>query len=270
MDLSAVLENTLNSKITAMLYSKLYGSKSTVAVPDSTRRAFVGQMNMGSRVSLQGAQNMKDAASLVTAAQTDVTAIKDKLNEMKKITIEAANKDAMLQPAQYEMMQTSLRSLADGIVAIAKSSSFNGINLLDGSAGMDKDGVISLQAGNSARDQVLTNMLDSSTAAGAASDGTGKLNLGNLKGLMNMANSEDAEKLLGTLNNVFDRVQSIESQYSYDIKSLNNMTVLLMGQADIMDEVVKNHAPKEEETKPTPLEEMMSGGMGGNIMNALG
>lgn len=269
MDMSAVLENTLNSKITAMLYSKLYGNKATVAVPDSTRRAFLGQMNMGSRVALQGAQNMKDAASLVTAAQSDVTAIKDKLNEMKKIATEGATKFP-LEPAQFEMMQTSLRTLADDITQIAKNSSFNGIKLLDGSAGMDKDGVISLQAGNSARDQVLTNMLNTAATAGTVVDDTGKLNLGNLKGLMNMANADDANAILGVLNGAFDRVQGVESQYSYDIKSLNNMAVLLMGQSDIMDEVVKNHAPKEEEATPSPLEEMLNGGMGGNIMNALG
>ena len=77
IDASSLVQNYMNSKITSLLMSKLYGQSATAAVPDSTRRPFVSRMRLDSRVALQGAQNMEDAAALVGVAQREVTAIKD-------------------------------------------------------------------------------------------------------------------------------------------------------------------------------------------------
>lgn len=81
MDLDSLLSQSLNSKLTTMLLQRMYQSSTAthLAVPDSTRRAFASQMRVDARVAIQGAQNMQDAAALVTVAQTDVTGIKEKL-----------------------------------------------------------------------------------------------------------------------------------------------------------------------------------------------
>ena len=184
LDFSSLLQQSLNSKLTTMLLQRMYQSSTAtnLAVPDSTRRAFASQMRVDARVAIQGAQNMQDAAAMVTVAQTDVTGIKQKLNEMKELATEMATKDA-LEPSDYASAQERLRTLSDEIVAATGNSSFNGIPLLNGKAGMDKDGKIILQAGNSSREQVMTNLVDDCftgavTSAGGqqVTDG-GKINL---------------------------------------------------------------------------------------------
>lgn len=276
IDLNDLLQNSLNSRITTMLLNKMYSSSSrsdnwgTVAVPDSTRRAFTSRMNVDSRVAIQGAQNMDDAAALVSQAQSNVTAIKDKLQEMQKIATEAATKDG-LEPSTFASMQESLKKIARDIVAIAKNSSFNGISLLDGKAGLNEDGVIQLQAGNSARDQVLTNFLDSNVAAGTVVDGTGNINMENLEDLMNVSNRATGQAALDLIKDVYARVLSVESQYSYDIKSLNNMSTLLKGQSDILEAAKKNHAEAEEKGQDgnNALMNFLSGSDSGNIISAI-
>lgn len=276
IDLSDLLQNSLNSRITTMLLNKMYSSSNrsdnwgTVAVPDSTRRAFTSRMNVDSRVAIQGAQNMDDAAALVSQAQSNVTAIKDKLQEMQKIANEAATKDG-LEPSTFASMQESLKKIARDIVAIAKNSSFNGISLLDGKAGLNEDGVIQLQAGNSARDQVLTNFLDSNVAAGTVVDGTGNINMENLEDLMNVSNRATGQAALNLIKDVYARVLSVESQYSYDIKSLNNMSTLLKGQSDILEAAKKNHAEAEDKGQDgnNALMNFLSGSDSGNIISAI-
>lgn len=276
LDLNDLLQNSLNSKITTQLLNKMYGSSNrsnnwgTVAVPDSTRRAFTSRMNVDSRVAIQGAQNMDDAAALVSQAQSNVTAIKDKLQEMQKIATEAATKDG-LEPSTFASMQESLKKIARDIVAIAKNSSFNGISLLDGKAGLNEDGVIQLQAGNSARDQVLTNFLDSNVAAGTVVDGTGNINMENLEDLMNVSNRTTGQAALDLIKDVYARVLSVESQYSYDVKSLNNMSTLLKGQSDILEAAKKNHAEAEEKGQDgnNALMNFLSGSDSGNIISAI-
>lgn len=248
MDLDSLLSQSLNSKLTTMLLQRMYQSSTAthLAVPDSTRRAFASQMRVDARVAIQGAQNMQDAAALVTVAQTDVTGIKEKLNEMKEIAIEMSTKDT-LTASDFASAQDRLQTLAKGIVDITGNSSFNGIPLLNGKAGMDKDGKIILQAGNSSREQVMVNLVDSSVAAGQLTNGS-KINFNNLGGLINVTNQGTAKNALDVIDKALNYVSSVESRYSYDIKSLNNMSVLLMGQADIFEGAMKNHQTSTPDT----------------------
>ena len=273
LDFSSLLQQSLNSKLTTMLLQRMYQSSTAtnLAVPDSTRRAFASQMRVDSRVAIQGAQNMQDAAAMVTVAQTDVTGIKQKLNEMKELAEEMATKDA-LQPSDFASAQERFQTLAKEIVDATGSSSFNGIPLLNGQAGMDKDGKIILQAGNSSREQVMVNLVDDSVAAGQLTDG-GKINLKNLGGLINVVDQNSAQDALDVINQAFDYVGRVESRYSYDIKSLNNMSVLLMGQADIFEGAMKNHQTPaandnaQSDSSKTALGDLFGSG---SVMNILG
>lgn len=269
-DTSQLLEQTMNSKITELMYNQMIAASTRkgTADPQSTTRAFTGRLNLDSRVAVQGAQNMQDAATMVSQAQTGVTAIKSKLDEMKQIAIEASTRDD-LSASDFATMQGNLQKLASELVDITGSTSFNGMQLLNGSAGMNGDGVIQLQAGGSSMNQVLVNMVDTDVAAGQVLDGS-KVNLGNLAGLMTVSNRTDAENVLKTLNDVYDRVYSVESQYSYDIKSLTNMSTLLKGQADILNTAVKNHQTGETKQNPESYLMDLLGGASGGIFSSKG
>lgn len=282
IDTSGILQNTLNSRLTAMLVARLYAQTGTsgVAIPDSTRRGFLSGMRADSRVALQGAQNMKDAAAMVTVAQSDVTAIKDKLNEMMEKLIEAATLDPMEDP-DYATTNSALLKLSSDIADIAKNSQFNGIRLLDGSAGMNEDGVIQLQGGNAALDQPMVNMLDDSVVPWQVLGNDGEINLNNLGllfdyGAWYVMDQESAATARDELQKVIDRVEGIEAQYSNDIKGLNNMSLLLQHQADIFEGVWKvhygtlwNEDGSEQNSTSSAASSSVADLLGGNIMLAV-
>lgn len=269
-DTSKLLEQTMNSKITELMYNQMIAASTRkgTADPLSTSRAFSGRMKLDSRVAVQGAQNMEDAATMVSQAQTGVTAIKSKLDEMKKIAIEASTRDN-LSTSDFETMQGNLQKLATELVDIAGSTSFNGMQLLNGSAGMNSDGVIQLQAGNSSLKQVLVNMVDDGVTTGVM-DTNGKINLRNLEGEMTVTDKGTAEDALKVINDLYDRVYGIESQYSYDIKSLTNMSTLLKGQADILNSAAKNHQGGEAKQSPESYLLDLLGGASGGIFSSRG
>jgi flagellin len=88
---------------------------------------------------LQTAQkNAKDGISLVQTAEGALTEVHDMLNRMVELATQSANGtyDNTTDRAQ---MQKEVNQLLSEIDRIADSSNFNGINLLDGTLGLNKD-----------------------------------------------------------------------------------------------------------------------------------
>ena len=88
---------------------------------------------------LQTAQkNAKDGISLVQTAEGALTEVHDMLNRMVELATQSANGtyDNTTDRAQ---MQKEVNQLLSEIDRIADSSNFNGINLLDGTLGLNKE-----------------------------------------------------------------------------------------------------------------------------------
>ena len=83
-------------------------------------------------------KNAKDGISLVQTAEGALTEVHDMLNRMVELATQSANGtyDNTTDRAQ---MQKEVDQLLEEIDRIADSSNFNGINLLDGSLGLNKD-----------------------------------------------------------------------------------------------------------------------------------
>ncbi|WP_243152380.1 flagellin [Pseudoflavonifractor sp. 524-17] len=83
-------------------------------------------------------KNAKDGISLVQTAEGALTEVHDMLNRMVELATQSANGtyDNTTDRAQ---MQKEVDQLLSEINRIADSSNFNGINLLDGSLGLNKD-----------------------------------------------------------------------------------------------------------------------------------
>jgi len=83
-------------------------------------------------------KNAKDGISLVQTAEGALTEVHDMLNRMVELATQSANGtyDNTTDRAQ---MQKEVNQLLSEIDRIADSSNFNGINLLDGSLGLNKD-----------------------------------------------------------------------------------------------------------------------------------
>ena len=111
-------------------------------------------------------KNAKDGISLVQTAEGALTEVHDMLNRMVELATQSANGtyDNTTDRAQ---MQKEVNQLLEEIDRIADSSNFNGINLLDGTLGLNTD-AFEISAG------------DAYTAAVAAS--TGPAALGTIHG----------------------------------------------------------------------------------------
>ena len=83
-------------------------------------------------------KNAKDGISLVQTAEGALTEVHDMLNRMVELATQSANGtyDNTTDRAQ---MQKEVNQLLSEIDRIADSSNFNGINLLDGTLGLNKD-----------------------------------------------------------------------------------------------------------------------------------
>ena len=88
---------------------------------------------------LQTAQkNAKDGISLVQTAEGALTEVHDMLNRMVELATQSANGTYDNTTDRYQM-QKEVNQLLEEIDRIADSSNFNGINLLDGTLGMNTD-----------------------------------------------------------------------------------------------------------------------------------
>ena len=108
-------------------------------------------------------KNAKDGISLVQTAEGALTEVHDMLNRMVELATQSANGtyDNTTDRAQ---MQKEVNQLLSEIDRIADSSNFNGINLLDGTLGLNTD-AFSISAGDAYTEAVAA-------STGAAALGT--------------------------------------------------------------------------------------------------
>jgi len=246
MDMTALLSQVMESKIAGLMYQNMENTQHPRRyVPDSTRRAFDSKMRADAGVFRQSSQNMTDAMGMVSVAQSGVTTIKHHLTEMHRIATEMASFDN-LTPEQYEQYSKMLKEQSDLITGMAGNLEFNGMKLLNGTAGMNDDGVVVLQAGGNPMNQVFDNLLNGD-GTGAVMGANGTMDLAALAGETAITDQAGARDFIENLNSYIDRVGSIEANYSFDIKALENLSVLYENKADIFENTIQY---KQEEENP--------------------
>ncbi len=87
---------------------------------------------MGSQIggNMQAANNANDAISLTQTAAGDLTQITNNLQTMRNLAVQASN--ATNSASDRAALNNQLQALSSEIDRVAQSSSFNGVNLLDG------------------------------------------------------------------------------------------------------------------------------------------
>lgn len=245
MDMTALMSQVMESQLAGIMYRNMPAAQPSRYLPSSTRRSFDSQMQADAGTFRQSSQNMKDAMAMVTVAQSGVTTIKNQLTEMYGIATEMATLDN-ISDEQYASYSRILKEQTDLVTSLAENIEFNGMKLLDGSAGMEGDGVVVLSAGGNPMDQELINLLNGDSDEVLSADGT--MNLNALGEEVTIANKDEAQILVDNLNNYISRLSGIEGNYSYDIKSLDNLSVLFENKADIFEGAIQ-YKPVEEETE---------------------
>ncbi|MBQ7606468.1 MAG: hypothetical protein IJU76_00550 [Desulfovibrionaceae bacterium] len=247
MDFESLLMGVLNNRLTNLVAnSSDTGEKESRGVPDSTRRAFESRMKADARVARMAAQNMEDGKSMVNVAQTNVTAIKSQLQSIQELLTNAAYSDSFSN-INLADIKTAIGEHSAEIERLARNASFNGMNLFDGSlpnpdgsSGTNNNTVI-LQAGESQREQHFMILLDGFGIV----DSGGSMDLSKAtldSDLAQFTTQADAKAALERIDKYIDRIRGLEAQYSYDYRSLDNLSLLFEEQADIYDDTWERSA----------------------------
>lgn len=232
MDLESLLMGFVNSDLTTKAINARQSSiHEHRGMTNTARNAFDSRMRSDATTARMAAQNMQDAKAMVNVAQTYTTAIKSQLQTIQKVLIDATRTDA--NTTNYTATNQQINVNIAEILRLAQDATWNGIHLMDGTAGKNHDGIVELQAGNSIRQQKLINLLDTSITNKVSQDDS--LNMQNLSTVLQISAQNSASTALTTLDTIIAHIEAIEAQYSYDYKSLENLSILFEEQADIFE-----------------------------------
>jgi len=182
--------------------------------------------------SAQAARNAQDGISMIQTAEGGLTEVHSILQRMRDLAVQGAN-DTNNGDARAAI-QKEADSLGEELGRISASTNFNGINLLDGTAGATGDVKIQVGAGSvAATDQITVKFSDMTAAytVGTAGGGVGNLAT-KTAGTANAGfDVSDAGKAATTIGNIDQAIKNISAQRSelgasqnrleHTIKSLN-------------------------------------------------
>lgn len=121
-------------------------------------------------------RNAQDGVNVAQTAESALGSVQTVLNRMRDLGVQASNDTN--SDASREAIKKEADSLGDELNRLVKGTNFNGINLLDGTAGSAGDGKMNIQVGadGSATSSITLDLKDVSTGLGAtmaATDGAG-------------------------------------------------------------------------------------------------
>lgn len=134
----------------------------------------------------QANRNAQDGISLIQTAEGALTEVHSILNRMRDLAVQSANDTN--NGGSQAAIQKEVDALNDELTRITTTTNFNGINLLDASAGSEGDGQIQFQVGAASTDIIDVELTDVNALVGtnagakvlnlnlgreAAEDGTG-------------------------------------------------------------------------------------------------
>ena len=133
------------------------------AADDAAGVAVAENMRAQLRGFQQASRNANDGVSIVQTAEAAYQSISDTLVRMRELAVEAANDS--LSDTERGFLDTEFQDLEAEITRISDVTEFNGIGLLDGTAG--NAGTMTFQVGtrNSANDRITVDLNDQDATA---------------------------------------------------------------------------------------------------------
>lgn len=231
--MSLVTQNNLNksqSSLGTAIERLSSGLRINSAKDDAAGQAIANRMTAQIKGLTQAARNANDGISLTQTAEGNLNEINNNLQRVRELAVQAASDTN--GSTDRTSIYTEMKQRLDEIDRVAKSASFNGTNLLDGSA----SGGINIQVGaNTGANEVIT--IDSgslvnatttsgsglasgvSTAVDAISGGTGSI--GGSGGL-----AQDIVDAVDTALKAVDTARSnlgaVQNRFESTITNVNN------------------------------------------------
>jgi flagellin len=144
------------------------GLRVSSAADDAAGLAVAENMRAQLRGYQQGQRNANDGVSIVQTAEAAYQSISDTLIRMRELAVEAANDS--LSDTERGFLDTEFQDLETEITRISDVTEFNGIQLLDGTAGAA--GTMTFQVGtrNSTNDRITVDLEDQDSTALAVNE----------------------------------------------------------------------------------------------------
>ncbi|MDF1879107.1 flagellin [Sulfurimonas sp. SAG-AH-194-C20] len=149
-------QNSLN--INKSLDALSSGTKLTQAANDAASLAISDKLLALVAGSGQAIQNSNESVGLFQVADGGLSGIEDNTQRIRVLTLQAANDT--LSADDRANIQKEIDGLSESSLDIANSTSFNGINLLDGTGGSDGNGTFVTQTGANSGETQSTSISD--------------------------------------------------------------------------------------------------------------
>ncbi len=222
------LSNTQNS-LTGSLEKLSSGLRINKAADDAAGlsiseglRAQIGGLNVASR-------NAQDGISVVQTTEGALGEVHSNLQRLRDLAVQAGNDSNNAD--SRTAIETEAKALVDEIGRISQATNFNGINLLDASAGAEADGVMRFQVGadSGTSNQITVDLSKASVtglagiADGASTVSTGILAVGTAAavtetdgvlsgGGLAFGNATDAQTSIDNIDKAIEYVSSARSE----------------------------------------------------------
>lgn len=138
------------------------GLRINSAADDPSGLAISERMRSQIRGLKQAQNNVQDACSMLQTGEGALQQTTDILHRMKELTVKAQN-SGVLSESDRDAISTELSMLRDEIDRIAKTTTFNGKHLLDGSLSDDNPAIFQIGASSSEYDQLSVTIDDMSS-----------------------------------------------------------------------------------------------------------
>jgi flagellin len=177
---SMLAQNNLTSsgsQLSTALQQLSSGLRINTAADDAAGYAIVQGMTSQVNGLMQAARNAGDGVSLTQTAQGALTEITNDLQTMRDLAVQSLNATNSAQDRAD--LDQQFQQLSQDIDQVAKTASFNGVNLLDGSfqgaqfqIGANAGQTITVASVNSSRTSVLGQQYTASVTSAALTGGT--------------------------------------------------------------------------------------------------
>ncbi|HBU6129470.1 MULTISPECIES: flagellin [unclassified Enterobacter] len=213
--LSLTTQNNLNksqSSLGTAIERLSSGLRINSAKDDAAGQAIANRMTSQIKGMNQAARNANDGISMAQTAEGSLNEINSNLQRIRELAVQATN--GTNSPTDLASLQDEVKARLDEIGRVASKTDFNGIKLLDGTAGTA--GVVKIQVGVNDGDTIN---LDLTTAkADTATLGVAAIDLKNLAGT-ELKTIDDAIAKVDTARSGLGAVQN---RFTSAINNLNN------------------------------------------------
>ena len=186
-----------NSQLATSLQRLSSGLRINSAKDDAAGMYSVERMTADIRGLNQAARNAADGISLSQTAEAALGQISESLQRIRELAVQASNGTVEDRTG----LQTEVDLLSDEIQRVVDAASFNGVQLLDGSATAD----LEFQVGQDATDQIAILAADLNISAITAYGGAGSFDVS--------TDANAAQAVLTTVDTDIDSVSSLRATF---------------------------------------------------------